>query len=97
MPFTDLDDNDAQYVESDLAYELWKARELKRILRDREELESAQVERKEVERRRNMSEVEREAENMREGYHQKKQNVAYNFMQRYYHKGAFQPQNLTAE
>ena len=35
MPFKDLDDNDEAYVKSELAYELWKARELKRILRDR--------------------------------------------------------------
>jgi len=51
---------------------LWKARELKRILREREERVTAIEERKEVERRRNLTEVEREAENMREGIHQKK-------------------------
>ena len=69
MPFKNLDDNDAEYVQSDLAYELWKARELKRILRDREELENALAEKREVERRRNMTEAEREAENMREKIH----------------------------
>lgn len=44
-----------------------------------------------------MTEQERQLENEREGLKQKKQQVAYNFMQRYYHKGAFQPQNLTSE
>ena len=71
QPFPDSD-NDEKYVKSDIAYELWKARELKRILREREERATADEERKEVERRRNLTEVEREAENMREGIHQKK-------------------------
>ena len=44
MPFVDLDDNDQAYVESDLAYELWKARELKRLLRDRQALEKLERE-----------------------------------------------------
>ena len=44
-----------------------------------------------------MTDLERHEENLREGIHQKKQNVAYNFMQKYYHKGAFTPQNLTSE
>lgn len=71
MPFPDSE-NDEKYVKSDIGYELWKARELKRILREREERATADEERKEVERRRNLTEAEREAENMREGIHQKK-------------------------
>ena len=36
-----------------------------------------------------MTEEQRAAENELEGIGQKKQQVAYNFMQKYYHKGAF--------
>ena len=97
MPFADLDDNDQAYVQSDLAYELWKARELKRLLRDRLAQEKAAQEQKEVERRRNMTEAERLEENAREHIGEKKQKVAYNFMQRYYHRGAFMPQSLSKE
>ena len=57
----------------------------------------------ELERRRNLTEAEREAENARLGtdHNQKKDKVAYNFMQKYYHKGAFfqgsDSDNLTDE
>ena len=72
MPFTDNDTNDEEYVQSELGYELWKARELKRFLRDRLSKETADNERKEVERRRNMTDAERQTENLREGLQQKK-------------------------
>lgn len=66
-------------------------RELRRILRDRSELEEYEKELAEIERRRKMTEEEREAENAALGTdnNEKKQKVAYNFMQKYYHKGAF--------
>ena len=35
LPFSDKEDNDQAYVESDLAFELWRARELKRLLKER--------------------------------------------------------------
>ena len=87
----DNDDSNDPDNKSSLAHEEWKARELQRLLRDREELRVHEEERKEVERRRTLTEVEREAENARLGtdHTSKKQNVAYNFMQKYYHKGAF--------
>ena len=83
MPFdTSDDENDQNYILTDLAYELWKARELRRILRDREEKQAATLEKKEVERRRNMTDIDREAENLRLGtnHTEHKQKVAYNFM-----------------
>ena len=60
-------------------------------MRDREELEDYEKELAEIERRRKMTDEERQAENVRLGtdHTEKKQRVAYNFMQKYYHKGAF--------
>jgi len=72
MPFVDQCDNDEAYVKSDLGFELWKARELKRILRDRQLWDRVDAERKEVEKRRNMSEQERMAENLKEHLGEKK-------------------------
>ena len=78
-------------VKAQANFEAWKVRELKRILRDREEVKAYEDEQAEIERRRNLTEAEREEENARLGtdHNQKKQKVAYNFMQKYYHKGAF--------
>lgn len=45
----------------------------------------------EIERRRKLTEAEREAENLKLGTDatERKEGVAYNFMQKYHHKGAF--------
>jgi microfibrillar-associated protein 1 len=77
--------------DNSIAYQEWKARELKRLLRDREELRQHEQDKREVERRRNLTDVERQAENIRLGTDatDKKQKVAYNFMQKYYARGAF--------
>lgn len=91
LPFVDDEDEDRDYLNSNMAYEEWKMRELKRIKRDRDEKQAREFELKEIERRRNMSDLERDEENKRLGsdHYNKKQNVAYNFMQKFYHKGAF--------
>lgn len=86
------DKDDGQInVKRQARYEAWKVRELKRILRDREEMESYEKELAEIERRRKLTDEERLAENVKLGTDEtdKKQKVAYNFMQKYYHKGAF--------
>lgn len=50
-----------------------------------------EAEEHEIKRRRNLTDLEREEENLRLGtdHNMKKQKVAYNFMQKYYSKGAF--------
>ena len=55
---------------------------MKRILRDREEIKAYDDEVAELERRRNLTEAEREAENAQLGTdnNEKKDKVAYNFM-----------------
>ena len=71
----------------------WKLRELQRIKREREALIAREVEREELERRRNMDESER----LKEDYARKreieeerdKHRGHMEFMQKYYHKGAF--------
>ena len=88
---SEQDEDGGMGVRAQAEYEAWKVRELRRILRDREEVERYEAEIAEIERRRKMTEAERELENARLGtdHNEKKDKVAYNFMQRYYHKGAF--------
>jgi len=46
-------------VKGQVVYEAWKVRELKRILRDREEMKEYEKELAEIERRRKMTDEER--------------------------------------
>lgn len=83
------DDNDD--VDEANEFELWKIRELKRIKRDREERALRDKERAEIERRRNLTDAEREYENKMLGSDstEKVDKRKYAFMQKYYHKGSF--------
>ena len=80
---------------SEVAYEKWKFREILRVKRDRDERCKFNQEKNEILRRRAMTEEERQAEDEKLGadHNSKKQQVAYNFMQKYYHKGAFYQQD----
>ncbi|KAF2123142.1 splicing factor, Prp19-binding domain-containing protein [Lophiotrema nucula] len=93
--FNAIDDTDG--VDPEAEYAAWKLRELKRIRREREKIEEAEAERAEIERRRNLSAAEREAED-REFIEKQKEERAdrgdMNFMQKYFHKGAFYQEDL---
>ncbi|KAF2767100.1 hypothetical protein EJ03DRAFT_329513 [Teratosphaeria nubilosa] len=89
-PEHEVDDTDGLDPEAENA--AWKLRELKRVRRERLAIEEKEKELAEIERRRNMTAEEREAEDkayieaqkeVREG----KGKMAY--MQKYHHKGAF--------
>lgn len=85
-PRTKIQDPEAEYA-------AWKLRELKRIKREREAIEAREAERAEVERRRNLTEEERRAEDaaflarQRSEREQGRGKMAY--MQKYHHRGAF--------
>jgi microfibrillar-associated protein 1 len=85
-----IDDTDG--LDPDAEYAAWKLRELKRIKRERLAIEEAEAERAEIERRRNLSAAEREAED-RAFIEQQKEDRAdrgeMQYMQKYFHKGAF--------
>eukprot|EP00163_Fabomonas_tropica_P015003 TRINITY_DN2733_c0_g1_i1.p1 TRINITY_DN2733_c0_g1~~TRINITY_DN2733_c0_g1_i1.p1 ORF type:complete len:427 (+),score=106.00 TRINITY_DN2733_c0_g1_i1:414-1694(+) len=82
--------NDTDGVDEDEEFENWKLRELRRIKRDKAEREAEDFEQAEIERRRNMTDAEREAEDAKNKA-KNKDSEANNpkFMQKYYHKGAF--------
>ncbi|KAI9816873.1 MAG: hypothetical protein M1827_001518 [Pycnora praestabilis] len=85
-----VDDTDGLDPEAERA--AWKLRELRRVKRDREKIEQAEKEREEIERRRNLGEAEREAEDRDFIARQKEENEGkgkMGYMQKYYHKGAF--------
>ncbi|KAL5114016.1 hypothetical protein ACEQ8H_008121 [Pleosporales sp. CAS-2024a] len=85
-----IDDTDG--LDPDAEYAAWKLRELKRIKRERLAIEEAEAERAEIERRRNLSAAEREAEDRAYLDQQKEERADrgdMQYMQKYFHKGAF--------
>jgi microfibrillar-associated protein 1 len=89
-----IEDNvdDADDLDPEAEHAAWKLREIKRLKRDQDAIVTAEREREEVERRRNLSKEEREAEDRvfldaqkaaKEGRGQ------MSFRQKYIHKGAF--------
>ncbi|THZ08732.1 hypothetical protein D6C95_01525 [Aureobasidium pullulans] len=86
----DVDDTDGLDPEAELA--AWKLRELRRVKRERETIEEAEKEREEIERRRNLTAEQREAEDAAHIAAQKEEKEGRGqagFMQKYHHKGAF--------
>lgn len=86
----EVDDTDGLDPEAERA--AWKLRELKRVRRDRLAIEEKEKEREEIERRRNLTAEEREAEDKafieaQKDEQEGKGKMAY--MQKYFHKGAF--------
>ena len=94
-----IDDTDGLDAEGE--YAAWKLRELKRVKREREEIEASEKEREEVERRRNLTAEEREREDREFISKQQEEKDATRgqsgFMQRYFHKGAFFRDDLERE
>ncbi|KRX21617.1 Microfibrillar-associated protein 1 [Trichinella nelsoni] len=75
----------------ELAYEMWKIRELKRLKRDREEREAYEKEKQEIERVHNMTEQERRAY-LRANPKiivNKQEKGKFKFLQKYFHRGVF--------
>lgn len=86
----EVDDTDGLDLETEKA--AWKLRELKRVKRARAAIEDAEAERAELERRRNLTVEEREAEDAVHLDKQKEEREGRGkagYMSRYFHKGAF--------
>ncbi|OMH83757.1 hypothetical protein AX774_g2722 [Zancudomyces culisetae] len=97
--FGGIDDTD--YPEEEEAeYELWKQRELDRLIRDKQARMALELEREEVEKRRNMDERTRIKEDLnlvRKQRLEKLEKVkAAPMLGKYYHKGAFYSELLTS-
>jgi microfibrillar-associated protein 1 len=94
-----IDDTDG--LDPEAEYAAWKLRELKRLKRDREAIEEREREIEEAERRRNLTQAEREAEDREYLGKQKEERDEgrgkAGFLQRYHHKGAFFQDDETAE
>lgn len=78
-------------IDDETEYEGWKLRELKRVKRDRDERETIEKEKMELDRVRGMTEEERRQE-FRSNPKQvtnKAPKGKYKFLQKYYHRGAY--------
>mmetsp|Transcript_60251 Transcript_60251/g.173852 ORF Transcript_60251/g.173852 Transcript_60251/m.173852 type:complete len:496 (-) Transcript_60251:42-1529(-) len=84
-----IDDDDEKNEAEE--YELWKIRELKRIKRDKEERLERQKELEFIEKRRMMTDAEREADNKRldASATKREDTKSFGFLQKYYHRGGF--------
>lgn len=86
------DVNDTDDLDPEAERAAWKLRELHRVKREREAIEAAEKEREEIERRRNLTTEQREAEDAEHIAAQKAEKEGkgqMGFMQKYFHKGAF--------
>jgi microfibrillar-associated protein 1 len=84
----DVDDDN---VDDEEEYKAWQAREIARIKRDKDERDALIREREDTEARRNMSDAQIRAENPERFA---RDNSKMNFMQKFYHKGAFFQEEL---
>merc|ERR1719222_648738 len=84
-----IDDDDEKNEAEE--YEKWKIRELKRMKRDKEERLERQKELELIERRRRMTDAEREADDakMDSGAAKREDTKKFVFLQKYYHRGGF--------
>jgi microfibrillar-associated protein 1 len=90
-----VDDTDG--LDPEAEYAAWKLRELKRIRRARAAIEEAEAERAEIERRRNLTDAERDAEDrafLEKQKEERGERGQMSYMQKYYHKGAFFQEDL---
>jgi microfibrillar-associated protein 1 len=86
----DVDDTDD--LDSEAEYTAWKLREIRRLKRDQDAIIAAEKEREEIERRRNLTKEEREAEDsafLEAQKAAKEGKGSMSFRQKYFHKGAF--------
>ena len=93
-PVADVDTDDEAHEAAD--YDAWQAREIGRVMRDRNARLAAFAEREELARLRAMSaeeravyDAQREAELQAEAQKRREERSKIGFMQKYYHKGAF--------
>jgi microfibrillar-associated protein 1 len=84
----DIDDTDG--LDPTTEFDLWRARELARLLRDKQAQAAKDEEQEEIERRRAMPEEQRLREDMEFAEATRnREKGEMGFMQKYYHKGAF--------
>lgn len=83
--------DDTDDIDDLVEFENWKIRELNRIKRDLEENYEKEREKNEIERRRGLTNEQREEENIKLGSDNTLRTFKskINFLQKYYHKGAF--------
>ncbi|KAK4099553.1 hypothetical protein N658DRAFT_160858 [Parathielavia hyrcaniae] len=89
---SDKEVDDTDDIDPEAEYAAWKLRELKRLRREREAIEVKEKELAEIERRRNLTEEERQAEDeehLAKQREEKESRGKLAYMQKYFHKGAF--------
>lgn len=75
--------------EDPVEHEAWRQRELARVARDAALKSAFEAEKAETERRRGLTEAQRQAEDAALGKNKEEPKEKWKFMQKYYHKGAF--------